>query len=121
MQRYFVVEKTLDAKRTLMSTDQHIYGEVDNKTNLQDVFLQIRKDIEKAGSRGAITELYRRAGYLITLSYADSWQKKFGDDIGEIRSIAEDEFRTTARRANARAEEIGTEADYDEAWGRMKK
>ena len=103
-----------------MSTDQHIYGEIDNKTNLRDVFLQIRKDIDNADSRAAITELYRRAGYLITLSYAGSWEKHFGDDIDEIRSVAEDEFRTTARRVNARAEEIGTEADYDEEWGQMK-
>jgi len=104
-----------------MSDDQHIYGEIDNKTNLREVFLQIRKDLENADSRAAITELYRRAGYLITLSYADSWQKKFGDEIDEIRSVAADEFRTTARRANDRAEEIGTESDYDEEWGQMKK
>jgi|SRR6056297_291862 len=103
-----------------MAEDRHIYGEIDNKTNLRDVFLQIRKDIEQADSRPALTELYRRAGYLITLSYAQSWQEKFGDEIDEIRDTAEDEFRTTARKLNARAEEIGTEANYDEAWGEMK-
>ena len=103
-----------------MPEDRHIYGEIDNKTNLRDVFLQIRKDVENADSRAALTELYRRAGYLITLSYAQSWQEKFGDDIQEIRSAAEDEFRTTARKINSRAEDIGTDADYDETWGEMK-
>ena len=103
-----------------MAEDRHIYGEIDNKTNLRDVFLQIRKDVENADSRAALTELYRRAGYLITLSYAGSWQEKFGNDIQDIRSAAENEFRTTARKINSRAEEIGTDADYDEAWGEMK-
>lgn len=103
-----------------MAEDRNIYGEINNKTNLHDVFLQIRKDIDKADSRAGLTELYRRAGYLITLSYAQSWQEKFGDDIDEIRATAEDEFRTTARKINSRAEEINTAADYDVAWGEMK-
>lgn len=104
-----------------MTDDRHIYGEISNKTNLRDVFLQIRKDVDEADSREALTELYRRAGYLITLSYASAWQKKFGEDIEEIRETAEEEFGTTARKINSRAEDIGTEADYDEAWGEMKK
>ena len=103
-----------------MNDDKHIYGEIDNKTNLQDVFLEIRKDVEQADSRAALTELYRRAGYLITLSYARSWQEKFGDEIDQIRATAEDEFAITARKINARAKEIGTDDDYDEAWGEMK-
>lgn len=103
-----------------MADDQHIYDEVNNKTNLRDVFLQIREDVENADSRAALTELYRRAGYLITLSYANSWQEKFGDDITEIRETAKEEFGITARKINSQAEEIGTDADYDEAWGEMK-
>lgn len=103
-----------------MSDDNHIYDEINNKTNLRDVFLQIRKDVDNADSRAALTELYRRAGYLITLSYAQSWQEKFGDEITEIRDVAEEEFATTARKVNSRAKEIGTDADYDEAWGKMK-
>jgi hypothetical protein len=100
-----------------MAQDTHIYGEIDNKTNLHDVFLQIRKDVDDASDRPALTELYRRAGYLITLSYAPAWEKKFGKEIDEIRSVAEDEFATTARKINRRAEEVGTDPDYDETWG----
>lgn len=103
-----------------MTSDRHLYGEINHKTDLRDVFLQIRKDIESADSRSALTELYRRAGYLITLSYAQSWQEKFGDEIDEIRETAAEEFGITARRVNSRAAEIGTDADYDEAWGEMK-
>jgi len=100
-----------------MAKDTHIYGEVDNKTDLKDVYLQIRKNVEGADSRSELTELYKRAGYLITLSNAPSWEDKFGDDIDEIRDVGEDEFSKTARKINSRAEEIGTDADYDETWG----
>jgi len=100
-----------------MAQDKHIYGEVDNKTDLKEVFSEIRDDVEKADSRSDLTELYRRAGYLITLTNASSWEKKFGDDIDEIRNTAEDEFSKTAHKINSQAEKIGTDADYDEKWG----
>jgi hypothetical protein len=100
-----------------MAKDTHIYGEVDNKTDLKKVFSEIRDDVEKADSRPALTELYRRAGYLITLTNASSWEKKFGDEIDDIRDTAEEEFSKTARKINRRAEEVGTDANYDEKWG----
>ncbi len=100
--------------------NDNIYGEIDNKTNLRDVFRQIRKDVETAHKRADLTELHRRAGYLITLSYAPAWKKKFGDELDEIRATAEEEFQTTAHKINRRAEKIGTDADYDDKWGEMK-
>lgn len=100
-----------------MAKGTHIYGEVDNKTDLKKVFSEIRDDVEKADSRPALTELYRRAGYLITLTNASSWEKKFGDEIDDIRDTAEEEFSKTARKINRRAEEVGTDANYDEKWG----
>jgi hypothetical protein len=100
-----------------MATDRHIYGEVENKTDLKKIFVDIRHNIDKANSRPALTELYKRAGYLIALSQAPSWEKKFGDDASVLRELAEDEFTTTARQINHRAKQIGTESDYDEHWG----
>jgi len=100
-----------------MAKDTHIYGEVEDKTDLKEVFSEIRDDVEKAGSRPELTELYRRAGYLITLTNASSWEKKFGDDLDDIRNTAEDEFAKTARVINRRAEQVGTDANYDEKWG----
>lgn len=47
----------------MMATDRRIYGEVENKTDLREVFTAIREDVEQAASREALTELYRRAGY----------------------------------------------------------
>lgn len=100
-----------------MARDTHIYGEVDNKTDLKKVFSEIRQDVENSKSRSELTELYRRAGYLITLTNASSWEKKFGAEIDDIREVAEEEFARTARKINSQAEQVGTEADYDEKWG----
>jgi hypothetical protein len=101
-----------------MATNKQIYGEVDNKTDLKHVFTEIRQDVEKAKSRSGLTELYRRAGYLITLTNASSWEKKFGGEISGIRRVAEEEFAKTARKINSQAKKIGTEADYDDQWGK---
>jgi len=101
-----------------MARDTHIYGEVGSKTGLKHVFLDIRRNVEAAKSRPALTELYKRAGYLITLSYAPSWEEKFGKGAAKLRQAAKQEFTTTARKINRRAREIGTDPDYDEKWGR---
>lgn len=102
-----------------MAHDRHIYGKIDSETGMRQVFIDIRHDVENAKSRPALTELYKRAGYLITLTYAPSWEEKFGrGEAAALRAVGEEEFSRTAREINHRAAEIGTEADYDEKWGR---
>ena len=103
-----------------MAEDRHIYGEVNNKTGMKRVFTDIRRDIDDAKSRPALTELYKRAGYMITLTYAPSWEEKFGRDAVGLRRVSEEEFRKTAHKINRRARAIGTDADYDEKWGAMR-
>jgi hypothetical protein len=76
-----------------MAGDRHIYGEVNSKSDMRKVFTNIRRDIESAQSRPALTELYKRAGYLITLTHARSWQEKFGRDAASLREVGEEEFR----------------------------
>jgi hypothetical protein len=100
-----------------MAEDRHIYGEVNSKTGMRRVFTDIRRDVEGARSRPDLTELYRRAGYMITLTYAPSWDEKFGRNAASLRRVGEDEFRKTARKINRRARAVGTDADYDEQWG----
>jgi hypothetical protein len=100
-----------------MATDRHIYGEIKNKTDMRKVFTAIRRDVQHANSRPALTELYRRAGYLITLTHAPSWKEKFGKDARELGKLGEDEFGKTARKINSRAKKVGVEADFDEKWG----
>jgi hypothetical protein len=102
----------------MMAHDTHIYGEVNSKTGLKGVFQEIRKDVGTAKSRPALTELYKRAGYLITLTHAPSWKEKFGREAGGLRKTAEAQFASTARKINSQAKKIGTEADYDEKWGK---
>ena len=101
-----------------MAVDRHIYGEVNSKTGMKRVFTEIRRDVEAAGSRPALTELYKRAGYLITLTHAPSWHEKFGRDAKALQKVGEDEFRKTARKINHKAAQIGTQADYDDRWGK---
>ena len=100
-----------------MTRDRHIYGEVNNKTGMKRVFTDIRRDVENAKSRPALTELYKRAGYLITLTHAPSWEEKFGRKASQLRGVAKKEFASTARKINRRARQIGDQADYDEKWG----
>ena len=95
----------------------HIYGEVNNKTGLKHIFVKIREDVEKANSREDLTELYKRAGYLITLTHAASWEEKFGKELKELRALAEEEFSRTVCKINSQAKQIGTDANYDETWG----
>jgi 2C-methyl-D-erythritol 2,4-cyclodiphosphate synthase len=102
----------------MAKTDHHIYDAVESKADLDHVFSEIRKDVEGAKSRPALTELYKRAGYLITLTAAPSWKKKFGEKISSIREEARKDFVTTAHKINVKAKAIGTDADYDEHWGR---
>src|SRR6516165_9281323 len=92
-----------------MSEHRHIYGEIHNKTGMKRVFGEIRRGVDGAKSRPALTELYKRAGYyLITLTHAPSWEQKFGNDA--LRRIGEDEFRKTAHKINRHAVKIGTDA-----------
>jgi hypothetical protein len=100
-----------------MAQSSHIYGQVDSKSDLDRVFREIRHAVDQAKSRPALTELYKRAGYLITLTYAPSWDEKFGDKAKGLRDEARKDFKTTAHKINSRAKEIGTDADYDDTWG----
>jgi hypothetical protein len=83
-----------------MARTRRIYGEVNNETDLKQDFAAIRKDVDKAGTRAALTELHRRAGYLVTLTQAPSWKTKFGDKASDLRDEAEREFAATAREVN---------------------
>jgi hypothetical protein len=100
-----------------MAKDRQIYGEVNSKADMKKVLMAIRQDVDKAKSRSDLTELYKRAGYLITLTHAPAWKTKFGRDAASLRKVGEEEFGKTARKINRLAKAIGVEADYDEKWG----
>lgn len=93
------------------------YGHINNERDMRLVFSEIRGEVTSADSRPSLTELYRRAGYLITLTYAPSWAEKFGGEAQQLRKVAEEEFHATAQLINRRAEKIGSAPDYHETWG----
>jgi hypothetical protein len=99
------------------SGKQRVYGEVNSDEDLRKIFADIRGDVAAARSREELTQLFRRAEYLVTLTYAPAWQKKFGAGVEALRRIAAAEFTTTARAINQRAAAVGAPADYDETWG----
>lgn len=103
-----------------MPRDRHIYGEVNSKTGMKRVFTEIRHDVEDAKSRPALTELYKRAGYLITLTHAPAWREKFGREASALRKVGEEEFRRTAKKINRRAAQLGLDAQYDDTWGHKR-
>jgi hypothetical protein len=100
-----------------MSTKEHVYGEVHNAGDLKRIFAKIRSEVATASSREELTELYRRAGYLVTLTFSPAWEKHFGGEVHELRRIAEEEFSKTAHKINERAKVIGTDPNYDDKWG----
>lgn len=108
--------------KTADKTDGDVkYGHVKSKADIDKIFSAIRAEVTHAKSREALTELHRRAGYLITLTYAKSWEEHLGDKAEGVRREAEADFRKIAKLVNSRAETIGVKADYDEAWGKMKE
>jgi hypothetical protein len=98
-----------------MARDPHIHGEV-NKIDLRRIFRELREDVEKATSRKDLTELYKRTGYMITLTHATPIDEKLDRTIKIQRGIAEREFARTVRKINNRAKKIGIEANYNERW-----
>jgi len=56
----------------MRAKDRHIYSEINNKMDMEKVLLAIRDVVDQAKSRAALTELYKRAGYLITLTHSPS-------------------------------------------------
>jgi hypothetical protein len=86
-----------------MARDRPADGDVENTTDLKRVFAALRRDAEQADTRERLTELYRRAGYLITLTHAPSWREKFARQANELRRAGEQEFSNTARAINQRA------------------
>jgi len=111
MTRYGLINRKIG----MMARDTHIHGEV-NKIDLRRIFRELREDVEKATSHKDLTELYKRTGYMITLTHATPIDEKFDRTIKIQRGIAEREFARTVRKINSQAKKIGIEANYNERW-----
>ena len=93
-----------------------VYLEIDSQAVLKEAFAEIREEITQAASSYDLTDLYNRAGYLITLANDAFWERKFNENIEDIHQTAEEEFRKTAHKINTQAEHLGLEGNYDEVW-----
>lgn len=87
-----------------------------HEKDLHQVFHEIREEIGNAQSREELTELYKRTGYMITMTHATPVEEKQDTEMKDRRETTEHEFATTVRLINSRAQELGVEADYNENW-----
>ena len=93
------------------------YGAVESAADLDRIFAAIRADVAGAKTRADLTRLYRRAGYLVTLTYSRPWRVKFDAGLPAMREAAMRQFADTVAAINRRATAIGTDPDYADRWG----
>jgi hypothetical protein len=99
-----------------VTVNHQAFGEVPSMKDLSKIFRAIREEVDVADSRPTLTELYRRAGDLVSLTHTPSWEQQVGERAEELRRIGEEEFRLTAKQINRKASELGTMPNYDEVW-----
>ena len=84
-----------------------IYGKVDRVEDISRINCIIRDEMLQVKSEAELVDLKKRSDYLCTLTYSPFWKKKFGDKIEELRKVALEENRVTARLANDVAKYLG--------------
>jgi hypothetical protein len=99
-----------------MTKDTHTHVEGNARTDPKGRFQGIREGVEKAQSKEELTELYKRAVYMILMTHSSPIDEKFDKEMKRKRETTEMEFTSTVRMINQQAKKIGVEADYDENW-----
>lgn len=102
-----------------MTGEIHTNVEGNARTDPQGRFKEIREGVEKAQSQEELTELYKRAVYMILMTHSSPVDEKVDKEIKRKRQLTEEEFSRTVRLINEQAEKIGVEADYNEDWKQM--
>ena len=90
-----------------------------NQIDVKHIFHKLREEVEQAASREDLDKLYKRTGYMITLTHAIPIQQTYGNHLEEQRHLAEEEFTKTVRKLNEQAKKLGTEANYNEKWDEL--
>jgi len=85
--------------------------------DLRQSFRKIREDVEQATVRTELTELYKRAVYLIMMTHGSPLKED--RELKKRRLMAESEFGRTVRMLNRRAKKIDVAADYSENWDQL--
>jgi hypothetical protein len=98
----------------MTTTSKHDKG---SPTDLRQSFRKIREDAEQATNRTELTELYKRAVYLIMMTHGSPLKED--REMKRRRLLAEIEFGRTVRTINRRAKKIDVVADFDEDWNQL--
>ena len=93
------------------------YTHVRTISDIRVLYRKLRSDVRHATNKARLTKLYRRAGYVLTLTHSPAWTTAFRGKIRKMRQVASEEFTKTARLINKRAKQLGVTANYDEKWG----
>ena len=96
-------------------TTSNIFGEVQKLGDIREINRRIRREIAEAETPDKIAELKQRSDYLCTLTYAPSWQQRFGRKTVRFRTAARQEDVKTTHAANRFARKHGFEANFH-AW-----
>jgi len=89
-----------------------IYGRVESVEDISRINCIIRDEMLIVENEAELTELKKRSDYLCTLTYSPFWQKKFGDEIENLREVAIEENRATVKTANYIAKYKGFNKEY---------
>jgi hypothetical protein len=101
-----------------MATDTQI-PEKTNQIDVKHIFQKLRDEVEQVTSRENLDKLYKRTGYMITLTHSIPIQENYSGPLTAQRRMAEEEFTKTVRKINEHAKKIGTQADYNEKWDEL--
>jgi len=100
----------------MLPKEPHDKDDVNPRTDLRGTFKEIRDDIDKAQTKENLTELYKRAVYMILMTHSSPVDDKQDRELKRKREAAEREFARAVRMINQRAKKLGLEADYNEDW-----
>ncbi len=98
-----------------MATVTHKANDIDVK----HIFQKLREEAEQAASREDLDKLYKRTGYMITLTHAIPEQEYHDTEHAAQLRMVEGEFAKTVHKINEQAKKLGTEANYNEKWDKL--
>jgi len=90
-----------------------VYGKVESVEDISRINCIIRDEMLEVESKAQLTDLKKRSDYLCTLTYSPFWEKKFKEQIEELRKRAIEENRVTVRTANYVAKYKNFDVSYE--------
>lgn len=92
------------------------FGPISSREELERAYAAIRRELLRVNSRAGLSQLYRRADYMTTLTHEPAWERRLGRSAQRFRSLGRLEFQKTARAINRRAGQMGLDGRFPETW-----